>query len=164
LYPLAAVPISSVADGTRGVSTKFRGQYVFSSRVRTEFFLDMVCREPYTAAGSHDLPSRQRRRIGPSRASLKMRVLTAHTGFSNTAGRARHFLYWTTFFVRRARRLHTVSLCVVSSQSCGRHTVSLVVPATEHISGVEPSRPMRATCLIQGGVTPLESSGALLPT
>ena len=33
---------------------------MFSSRVRTEFFLDMLCREPYTATCSHDLPRRQR--------------------------------------------------------------------------------------------------------
>jgi hypothetical protein len=34
----------------------------------------------------------------------------------------------------------------------------------EHVQGVETARLMRVTCRIQGGVTPLESCGALLPT
>ncbi len=33
----------------------------------------------------------------------------------------------------------------------------------EHVPGVDPARLMRATCLIQWDMIPLESSGALLP-
>jgi hypothetical protein len=35
-YPLSAVPISSVADGTRGVSTKFRDQHVLAPEAQTD--------------------------------------------------------------------------------------------------------------------------------
>ena len=106
---------------THGVSNTFREHHIFSSGMRTEFFLDMVCREPYTAACSPDLPRRQRTPPWSLMNLARDADTDGARGLLQYSGESAALFVLDNVFVRRARRLHEVSPCASSSPGCSRH-------------------------------------------